>query len=95
MKLNTALETIFRLNKDQKKGLKKLGIFTISDLLYYFPIRYGDIAKTSYISDLKKGEMVNLYAVATKIKAKKSFRSHLTYTEAVLEEPSGNKINAI
>ncbi|MCK5588956.1 MAG: ATP-dependent DNA helicase RecG [Candidatus Pacebacteria bacterium] len=95
MDLQTPLERIFEINSNQKLGLKKLQIFTISDLLYYFPIRYGDFNRISYIRNIKKGDAVNIYAVVKSIKTKESFRAKLTMTEAILEETTGDKIKAI
>ncbi len=38
MNLQDGLETEFRLAEIQKKALVKMGISTIEDLLYYFPL---------------------------------------------------------
>ncbi len=95
MNLNTPLEKIFRLSPNQKKGLEKLKLATVSDLLYYFPVRYGDFNKLSYIRNLKNGDNVNIYATVKSIRASKTFKTKITMTEAVLEESSGDKIKAI
>gem|GEM_PF-6825970 len=95
MNLESSLEKEFRLTPNQKLGLKKLKLETISDLLYYFPVRYGDFSKLSYIRELKKGDSVNIYATVKNIKARKTFKTRLTMTEATLEETSGDKIKAI
>lgn len=94
MNLETFLDKIFYLNLNQKKGLEKLKIFNIKDLLYYFPIRYNDTTKLSYIKNIKKGDTVNIYAKVKSIQITKT-RKNIAMTEAILEESSGSKIKAI
>jgi RecG-like helicase len=95
MNFNTLLEQIFRIPEEQKKTLKKLGIISVYDLLHHFPQRYGDFNELSYIKDLKAGDQTNIYAKVISIKAKKSFRTQIPMTEAILEDSSGGKITAI
>ena len=95
MDLNSPLQKIFRLNDNQKKGLAKLKLETVSDLLYYFPARYGDFETLSYIKNLRSGDEVNIYAKVISIKASKTFKTKMTMTEAVLQENSGDKIQAV
>ena len=45
MDLNSPIEDNFRLAESQKSALKKLGIKTVADLLYHFPVRYGDTSE--------------------------------------------------
>ena len=95
MNLTTPLNKVFRLSPNQKDGLKKLKLESVSDLLYYFPVRYGDFSKLSYIRDLQKGDNVNIYATVKSIRARKTFQTKLTMTEAVIEEVSGDTIKVI
>jgi RecG-like helicase len=89
------LKKFFVFLKNKKKTLKKLELFSVYDLLHYFPVRYGDFNELSYIKDLKNGDHTNIYAKVLSIKAKKSFRTQIPMTEAVLEDSSGKKITAI
>ena len=95
MDLKTPLEKDFRISESKKKVLKKLGLLTISDLLYYFPTRYGNFSKFSNIQELKNGEPINIYAKVLSIQARKTFKTKIAITEAVLEDYSGEKIKAI
>src|SRR3989344_1443372 len=54
MTLSAKLEDCFRISPQQKLGLKKLQIFSIEDLLRYYPVRYGDTSKATTVSNLKK-----------------------------------------
>ena len=91
MNTDTELLTIFRLSEGQKAALKKLGLATVGDLLYYFPTRYGDADSLAHVAELKKGDQPIIYAQATKVRARKAFTNRkLNMTEAVLVEPNGN-----
>jgi len=93
--LDTPLVETGRLSDTQKAALKRLGLLTIRDLLYYFPVRYGDANALSYIADLKSGDTPIIYAEVKNIRARKAWKSKINMTEATLEETSGNKIKAI
>jgi len=49
MQLNSLITDEFRTMKSQREALEKLGILTISDMLYHFPARYGDPGSKSPI----------------------------------------------
>lgn len=88
MNITDKLEKLFRLNDAQKKALKKVGIETAEDLLFYFPVRYGNVAKVTNATSLQKGEYVSLYGKISKLKTKKSFRGGVPMAEASFEEAS-------
>lgn len=84
------LETHFtRLRPDQKRALHKLGIRTISDLLYHFPARYELAGPTGSIASLTPGADVTLYGTIRKPEARKSWKSRRPMAEATLEDTSG------
>ena len=95
MKLETPILETGRFTQAQKNALKRLKIETIEDLLYYFPVRYGDFNELSYIKNLKAGDQAILYGEIKKIQAKKTYKTKMTMTEAILEEPSGDKIQIV
>lgn len=86
MQPETSLEQCFRLNKDQKAGLSKLGIFTIKDLFYFFPSRYGDVYSIKYIRDVADKEKVTLYGRVRDIKTGKTFKSKVPEATATIED---------
>src|SRR3989344_1819912 len=87
MNLNSKIEEIFpRLPDSRKKALKKIGLKTVEDLLYYFPARYGDTEETKNTKNVKKGDKIIIYAKVKKIKPTKAYYKKITMTEAVLEE---------
>ncbi len=89
MELSNHLEEKFRLDLNQKKALKKLGLFSVADLLFHFPVRYSDISEVKKINELTPGDMATIYGKATKLKTKKAFRSGIPMAEGEIEDLSG------
>lgn len=94
MELHTPIEKISRLSDLQKKGLNKLQIKSILDLLLYFPSRYSDISTVTNINEIEAGVPITLFGVIKNLKTKKSFHSKITMAEGVIEDLTG-KINLI
>jgi ATP-dependent DNA helicase RecG len=94
MDLNSPIEGNFRLMEPQKKALKKLGIKTVEDLLYHFPIRYGDTSEKRNIGNLIEGEKAVIFGKISGLKTSKSFKSKIPMSEAWIEDESG-KIKAV
>ena len=87
---STTLSEIFRLTSIQKKGLTKLGITTVNDLLHYFPAKYTSIAEIKHIANLIKGEDATIYGRVVSAKTAKGFKSKIPMTEAVIEDATGH-----
>jgi len=89
VKLSDSLEEKFRLDKNQKRALGKLNIFSVADMLFHFPVRYSDISEIKKISDLVPGDMATVYGKVSKLKTKKTFRSGIPMAEGEIEDFSG------
>ncbi len=83
------LTSHFRTTEDQKKALARLGLRTVRDMLYYFPVRYTNVSEIKLIRDVVPGDTVTLYGRIGKLKTKKAFKSKMPMGEAVLEDSSG------
>jgi ATP-dependent DNA helicase RecG len=83
------LSHIFRILPSQGKALKKLGIETVEDLLYHFPVRYGDTAEVRNISSLSKGESAVVFGKISNLKTSKAFRKKIPMGEAWIEDETG------
>ncbi len=94
MNPDSLVEPILRPNEHEKKALKKLGIKTISDLLYYFPTHYGDTSQKKNIGNLVLGEKVVIFGKISRLKTSKGFRSKIAMSDALIEDESG-KIKAV
>ena len=81
MQLNSPLESSFRIQDGQKIALKKLGIKTIEDLLYHFPVRYGDTSEKRNIGSLVAGDNATIFGKISK--AFQTWHSGLTISHPV------------
>lgn len=86
--LSDPLENHLRILEPQEKGLKKLGIKTVQDLLFHFPTRYGDTAEIHSVGSLKKGESAVIFGRLTGLKTKKGFRTKIPMAEGRIEDAS-------
>ncbi len=94
MKYNLPITEYARLNPIQKIALKKLNIETVHDLLYHFPVRYGDTSETMNISSLEASDTAVVFGKITRLKTGKGFRTKITMADAWIEDESG-KIHCV
>ncbi len=94
MKLEDQLTEKLRILEGQKLALKKLSIKTVEDLLYHFPVRYGDTSQKRNIASLSEGESATIFGKISGLKTSKSFKSKIPMSEAWIEDESG-KIKAV
>lgn len=87
---NDLLTKHFRLSAPQLSGLKKLGIFTLHDLLYHFPVRYDQGGGESSITGLVAGESVTIYGTISKLDTRRSWKRKIPVGEAVITDASGS-----
>ncbi len=89
MQLSDRIEAQFRLDEKQKKALKRLGLFSVADLLFYFPTRYSDISEIKSITELKAGDMSTVYGKVTGLKIKKGYKSRIPMAQADISDITG------
>lgn len=80
----------FRLTPIQLQGLKKLGLQTVRDLLYHFPVRYDEGGSESAITGLVAGEPVTIFGTISKLDTRKSWKRRIPVGEAVITDASGS-----
>ncbi len=90
MKLDTKLAEITRILPPLEKALKRIGLLTVEDLLYYFPRSYGDTADIATIDTLQKGQTATLFGTLSGLKTKKGFRTKIPMAEGKVEDESGS-----
>lgn len=83
------IEKEFRLVEQQKKALDKMGIKTIEDLLYYFPVRYGDTNKIKNIGSIAKSDDATIFGKISGLRTSKAFIKKTPMSEATLEDETG------
>ncbi|MEK7625724.1 MAG: ATP-dependent DNA helicase RecG, partial [Patescibacteria group bacterium] len=89
MDLNTKIETLTKVGKTTAKKLERLGIFTVYDLLNYYPFRYEDFSRIEPIGNLHEGEVVTVKG-AIELIANRRIRNRRSITEAILTDASGS-----
>lgn len=93
--ITQSVTKIFRTTESQKAALQRLGIDTIKDLLYFFPIRYGHVSHIKNINETQVDEHVTILGVIRDIRVKKTFTSNIPTSEATLEDIRGDTIKII
>ena len=71
------------------RGLAKLGVTTVADLLTYLPRRYEDRREITPISELVGGSSATLSARVTDLRVEKTWRRGVQRTIATLVDDSG------
>ena len=82
MQTTDLIEQHFRLKETQRRGLKKLGITNIENLLYHLPTRYASQEDTIIAKVISKG-------------IRKGWKKRVAMAEMTLQDISGKKIKAI
>ena len=94
MDFKDLVEEHFRLAPPAKVALKKLGIKTVRDLLYHFPVRYGDTSEMKNIAGLVHGETAVVFGKISGLKTSRGFRTKIAMAEGWIEDDTG-KIKAV
>lgn len=66
-----------------------MGISTVEDLLYHFPVRYGDTSEVNYIENLNNGDTTVVFGTITGLKTSKAFIKKIPMSEAVVTDETG------
>ncbi len=69
--------------------LNKLGVYTVSDLLYYFPRKYVDYSTRTRIKDLEVGENVTIFGTIRSVQAYTS-KKNLGVLKVKISDGSGS-----
>lgn len=94
--LFTPVEEVPKIGSVYAKRLKKFGIKTVQDLLFYFPARYDDFSEIISIRNAKQrlGEVVCVQGQIIEIENANTFKSQMSITQAVVRDDTG-EINVI
>ncbi|HPN81449.1 MAG TPA: ATP-dependent DNA helicase RecG [bacterium] len=87
--LNSPVSELERVGRVLSGKLKKIGIETIEDLIFYYPFRYEDYSRLGLIAELRAGEVVTIRGRVNLIKNSRSPRKRKNITEAIVEDDSG------
>ena len=73
----------------REKILHRIGVFSLRDLLYCFPLRYQDRTRIDEIASLKEGSSHLIKAEVAALSVRKSFYGRKAVCEGVLKDSSG------
>ena len=94
--LSTPIQEVPKIGIAYAKRLKKFGIKTVQDLLFYFPARYDDFSKIISIKEAKQrlGEVVCAQGQITEIESSHTWKNFINLTQATIQDNTG-EINII
>ena len=84
--LETDIINTNRVGAATAKKLKKLGVATVRDLLFYFPFRYDDFTHLTPIEKLQAGASANVVGQIELIQNKRSWKKRMNITEALISD---------
>lgn len=84
--LNAPLTVLTGIGASRAQALKQLGLFTLGDVLYFFPRRYDDYSKLKPINRLNYGDEITVIAVVQSIQTRKARGGTMQITEAVVTD---------
>ncbi|MFN3678154.1 ATP-dependent DNA helicase RecG [Thermosynechococcus sp.] len=88
--LDPALKTVHGIGDRTAAKLEKLGLYTVADLIYYFPRDHIDYARQVPIGQLQAGETVTIVGKVRRCNCFTSPRNgKLTILEIVLQDATG------
>ena len=88
--LSLAPNTVHGIGQKQSQLLSKLGIFTVEDLIYFFPRRYDDYTKMKLIKDLTYGDEVTIIACVDRVGTFSSRDKNRKIIQAVVSDNTGS-----
>lgn len=87
--LSLTIDKLHNVGPRNLSRLHKLGIKTVKDLLWHFPVRYEDYTETMPISEIEPGDKVNVQGEVLQISSKRLFPRRMTITNAIVGDSSG------
>jgi len=90
LSLNDKIEKYKKVGQRYIKKLHKLGIYTIYDLLFYFPHRYEDFSDIIPIAKVGLNQKVTILGEIVEIINRKTFKKRMNITEAIIRDKSGS-----
>ncbi|MBI2055964.1 MAG: ATP-dependent DNA helicase RecG [Candidatus Sungbacteria bacterium] len=87
--LSITIEHAGKINKKIIPALKRLGIFTVRDLLFHIPSRYEDFSNMKPISEVAAEERVTIEGEITSLKSFRTRAKGMHITTAAITDESG------
>ena len=88
--LDSSITNLNKIGSAMAGKLKRIDIFSLRDLIYYFPFRYENFSETTQIKNLKANTKANIIGQIELIQNKKSRVKRMNITEALISDESGS-----
>ncbi|MBI2623231.1 MAG: ATP-dependent DNA helicase RecG [Candidatus Liptonbacteria bacterium] len=88
--LDTPLSELAYVPKRFVGLLTRMGLRTVRDLLFHFPVRYEDFSETKLIAELDAGERATVQGTVEDIHARQSWRKRFMIIEASIADATGS-----
>ncbi len=90
--LKQSVQFIKGVGPSRVKLLNILGIYTIEDLISYYPRTYEDRTKITKIAELQDGQSAMIEAVTTSGASTARLRKNMTITKVIVEDDTGRAL---
>jgi len=90
MNLDSKIKDINKIAGEVAPKMKKLGLETINDLLFYFPFRYDDYSNLLKIKDMEPNVLLTVAGKIELLNARRSFHRKMLVTEAIVTDETGS-----
>src|SRR3989344_4151675 len=70
--------------------LERLGIQTVRDLLWHFPVRYEDFSRIYSIEELEPGQQATVQGMVRDIRSRKTWQKQMSIVEATIEDQTAS-----
>ena len=88
--LETPLFEVIGARAPFVRHLEKLGVKTVGDLLWHFPVRYEDFSKIYKIAELEPGQQATIQGVIEEVHLRHSFRRSMNIVEGIIADDTGS-----
>src|SRR3989338_8573265 len=88
--LESPIKTLTRVGQSASGRLKKLGLTTVRDLLFYYPSRYEDYSAIVAIRDLRPETMCTVQGEIVSISNKITPHKRQKITEVFIDDGTGS-----
>ena len=90
LSLSLPIEKLRLVGPSMASRLKRLGIFDVYDLIYYFPFRYDDFSHLKKINELQVGDIATVRGKIELLDNRRSPRKKMILTECFLSDETGS-----
>lgn len=93
--LLTPIAALPKMTREVVEKFKALGVETLQDALFHFPIRHQDWRRVVRIDELQAGENITVLGKIVSIKGRRAWRRKTHITEAILTDQSDATLSVV